>query len=104
MQQILHDQVMINKKISGIFEVYEAPEIDTVIALIEEALIDNSIVNDHVEYRKYLSHIYGRQRCIGMRNLTRAELFKAGDLYNQSQLEAYKDIQALFKTVGGLIE
>lgn len=103
MIQIDHDIEMLKLKLEGEFNQYaEVPQGEP-IDQIYSAMNESGMLNTHIQYGRYLSHIQGRKRVFNMHKMTRDDLLYARRLHRESQKAAYEDIKTVFLSLGGLI-
>lgn len=102
-RQIELDIEVLQDKIDNKFEVYVS-SIPTDLEQIKEDFDAAQDQNTIVQYSKYISQVEGRLRCVEMRNSSRSSAFETLTLHREAQLEAYKHLDAKFKSYGGLLE
>jgi hypothetical protein len=91
----------LTEKESSTFELPTPYETDENIAKIEAFLVNAPSLNDHVNYNRYLSHMYGRLRCKAIYDMTKEEIFKSD--HNKNRIEALSNLQTILTNLGGLI-
>lgn len=101
-KQLELDIEILKDKIDNKFEIY-TPISPVDITPVKEELDVAQDQNTIVQLSKYLSQVEGRIRCYEMRNASRDSLFESLQEHRKGQLLAYENMDAKFKSYGGIL-
>lgn len=98
MEQINYDIEVLNKKVSGIFEIYDENIED--LSKLVEIKAKYPIQGLQINLENYITYSRGRSRCYKMRSMDRAACIEAYKSYTSNQLEALGAMQTEFRNIG----